>query len=66
IVKRATTNKSTYDDVIKYGLVLITLSIQVIINDTLNNRVLKILGPKVKWVRHGRWVVDGKFYTSAG
>ncbi|CAG8575151.1 11495_t:CDS:2, partial [Scutellospora calospora] len=23
-------------------------------------------GPKVNWIKHARWVVDGKFYTSAG
>ncbi|CAG8519499.1 24379_t:CDS:2 [Cetraspora pellucida] len=23
-------------------------------------------GPNVKWIKHARWVVDGKFYTSGG
>ncbi|CAG8618068.1 1811_t:CDS:2 [Gigaspora margarita] len=36
---------------------------------TSNKRAFKWVtshGPKVNWIKHARWVVDGKFYTSAG
>ncbi|KAF0513381.1 DJ-1/PfpI family protein [Gigaspora margarita] len=64
--KKATSNKSEFDRIVEYGLVLTILSIQVIINVMLIFKLAKLLGPNVNWIKHGRWIVDGKFYSSGG